>query len=187
MSDEQLLDIDPAELSDVARPIYDAETAARGLFETGQDEAVEEVTDIVYEGETPGQPPDWIEYAAVACVFPTRSPDADEPATNAHGALEAGGIPCHVVLIKEDLQRPGTPPRYEFRILVPSPLLWHATSVLDRDLFNQDQDDEFRAHLAGLEDEEFQMLDPGLICAGLLDRVARLKQAYVDELARRRG
>ena len=184
MSDEQLLDINPAELSEIARPIYQAEIDKRGLAQQ-EDQVVEEVTDLIYEGEDPEHAPDWLDNAAVACAFPTRSPDADEPASNAHGALEAAGIPCHVVLIKEDPQRPGAQPHYEFRVLVPGALLWHATSVLDRDLFNQDQDEEFRAFLAGLDEEEFQMIDPNLICAGLQNRIDRLRQAYADERAQR--
>jgi hypothetical protein len=187
MSDEQLLDIQPDDLSEIARPIYEAEVANRRLHETDELELSEEITGADYQPETrPGHAPDWLEYAACACVFGARSADADEPAANAREALQSAGIPCHITVLREDPVRPGAPPHYEFRAMVPTPLLWHATSVLDRDLFNHEQEDEFRAHLEGLTDEEFQAVDPNLICAGLLDRAARLKKAYAAELAQRR-
>jgi hypothetical protein len=62
----------------------------------------------------------------------------------------------------------------------------HATSVLDRDLFNAQQEESWRAHLEVLSDAELSRLNPKVFCAGLLDRAARMKKAYEDEVARRK-
>ncbi len=71
--------------------------------------------------------------------------------------------------------------------MVPGALNLHATSVLDRDLFNADQEENWRTHLEALSDEELAKLSPQVFCAGLLDRAARLKKAYEDEVTRRKG
>lgn len=71
-------------------------------------------------------------------------------------------------------------------VMVPGALLIHATSVLDRDVFNAKQAAEWRTLFADLTDEELSALDPEIFCAGLLDRAARLKRAYREEVARRK-
>jgi hypothetical protein len=44
----------------------------------------------------------------------------------------------------------------------------------------------WRAHFELLSDEELRVLKFDAICAGLRDRLARLKRAYDDEVARRK-
>jgi hypothetical protein len=69
--------------------------------------------------------------------------------------------------------------------MVPSPLLLMATSVLDREVFNVEQEAEWRAHLAMLSDDELGALTPDAICGGMRDRIARLTRAYQEEVAKR--
>ena len=56
--------------------------------------------------------------------------------------------------------------------MVPAGLELTATSVLDQHLFNDELESGWRANLEALTDEELRDLDPDLLCAGLLDRVA---------------
>jgi hypothetical protein len=42
-----------------------------------------------------------------------------------------------------------------------------------------------RTHFETLSDEDLSALDPTVFCAGLEDRVARLREAYAEEIARR--
>ena len=44
---------------------------------------------------------------------------------------------------------------------------------------------EWRSHFEALTDAQLRALTPDVICAGLADRIARLKRAYNEELARR--
>ena len=69
--------------------------------------------------------------------------------------------------------------------MVPGGLALHATSVLDRDMFNEEKEEAWRNHFEELSDSELQALDPDLFCAGYLDLVARLRRAYDNEIARR--
>ena len=79
-------------------------------------------------------------------------------------------------------------PRYdEYRVLVPEPLNLKAISIPDRDIFNPRLESDWRAHFAARSDEELAQLSPDVICAGLVDRVERLKRAFDDEIARRIG
>jgi len=69
--------------------------------------------------------------------------------------------------------------------MVPLALAMHATAVLDRDLFNEEYEAEWRAHLKMRSDKNLSMLNPGIFCAGLQDRPARIMKAYADEIAAR--
>jgi hypothetical protein len=69
-------------------------------------------------------------------------------------------------------------------VIVPVALFMHAASVLERDVFSEEYETEWRAHLAILSDRDLLTLDPGIFCAGLLARLARIKKAYVEEMAR---
>jgi hypothetical protein len=69
--------------------------------------------------------------------------------------------------------------------MVPGALNLHATSVLDREIFNPDVEAEWAAHFQALSDEELHALSPEVICAGLEDRLMRLRRAYAAEIARR--
>ena len=67
-----------------------------------------------------------------------------------------------------------------------SSLLLLATSVLDREIFNAEQESEWRSHLAILSDAELDALSVDAICGGLRDRIDRLTRAYREEVADRR-
>ena len=113
----------------------------------------------------------------------TYSPDL----ARARAVLRAAGIPCYITLEQIEAQRDAPRVRSEYCVMVPGALNLHATSVLDRDLFNADQEANWRAHLEALSDEELGQLNPDVFCAGLLNRAARLKRAYEDEVASRIG
>jgi hypothetical protein len=57
--------------------------------------------------------------------------------------------------------------------------------VLDKEIFNEGLETEWRTHFEALTDAQLRALAPDVICAGLADRIARLPRAYHDELARR--
>ena len=44
---------------------------------------------------------------------------------------------------------------------------------------------DWRTHFASMTDRELGALNSDVICAGLVDRIARLKRAYNDEISRR--
>ncbi len=69
--------------------------------------------------------------------------------------------------------------------MVPAPLTLKATSILDKEIFNPQLEADWRVHLESLTDTELADLNPDVICAGLLDRIGRLKRAYNDEVSRR--
>jgi len=68
--------------------------------------------------------------------------------------------------------------------MVPGALNLQATSLLDKEIFNPGVETDWRAHLEALSDDELRGLNAEMICAGLLDRIKRLRRAYDDELAR---
>ena len=69
--------------------------------------------------------------------------------------------------------------------MAPAPLTLKATSILDKEIFNPQIEADWRIHLESLTDTELAALNPDVICAGLLDRIARLKRRYNDEVSRR--
>jgi hypothetical protein len=62
--------------------------------------------------------------------------------------------------------------------------LW-ATSVLERDIFNPEFEEDWRTHLEALSDQEIRVLNPKAAFCGLFDRIERVTKAYNQELARR--
>jgi hypothetical protein len=66
------------------------------------------------------------------------------------------------------------------------PAFMNTASFLERDIFSEEYDIEWRAHLAILSDRDLLTLDPEIFCAGLLARLARIKKAYAEEMARRK-
>ena len=186
LSDGELQALNPAELTDIARQCLEEEMAQRQL---AQEEATEEgaLAAITYETQDGMEvKEDWLDTAACACSF-TDMPGSNhvEDAARAQDALLAAGIPCQLEVVAGD-PRSRQGPRYdEYPVLVPEPLNLKAISVLDRDIFNPQLEADWRAHFAALSDEELTQLTPDVICAGLVDRVERLKRAFDDEIARR--
>jgi hypothetical protein len=173
LSDEGLRDLDRSELTGVAQKCYDEEVALRDLSPQ-QVEA--------------SAPPAWIGESACACTFASFPGSfAASDAANAREVLEAAGIPCHISVDEIEHETPvdDSPVRYEYRLMVPGALNLHATSVLDREIFNPEVEAEWAAHFQALSDEELHALSPEVICAGLEDRIMRLKRAYAAEVDRR--
>jgi hypothetical protein len=60
-------------------------------------------------------------------------------------------------------------------------------SILDRDFFNQEFEEERKTHLEMLSDDELREMKPDVAFCGLFDRVERVTRAYDEEIARRTG
>ncbi len=199
LSDEELLSLDADELTDEARAVYDKELADRSLLHGGAGvqgdpygepqaaDGLDEPADVDEFQMDGGPEPEWLADAACACAFAAHSETSDIPdAIKARDVLRESGIPCRVTMADEE-SRPEYRRQRLLRVMVPGPLALHATSILDRDLFNQEHEADWRAHLAALSDRELRALDPEIFCAGLLDRVSRIRKAYEDEMGRRKG
>jgi hypothetical protein len=201
LPDEALLDIDRAELTDLARTVYDQELNQRGLrlgqklesaemegddagpvYQPGEIGEAEDEADI-----DAGPEPDWLEDAACACAFTMYSANNDVPtAATARAVLRANGIPCHITMTREAPPKVEAAPQSSLRVMVPGSLALHAASVLDQHIFNEEHEAEWRNNLEVLSDKELRELNPEIFCAGLLDRVARLRAAYQEEISRRK-
>jgi hypothetical protein len=188
LSDEELLALDRNELTKEAQECYDSELARRRLSQhiavvrnTSGASETELISDdaepMVY---APGEvEPDWLETAATACSFQVGTPSRYD-AERACAILRNAGIPSQIVSQTGD---GGTPDL--INVMVPGALSLKASSVLDCELFNEELEETWRSHFDGLSDEELRALQPDDICAGLLDRAARLKRVYEEALARR--
>jgi hypothetical protein len=211
IADEDLAAVDPEDLTEAARALYDAEVARRELpprheaeeTEKGGDSSqsisqIEEIGSALSEFDIDtASPPDWLEDAACACSF---APELSM-AVAARAILRRAGIPFYITTDQDEddtsqvLSAPqyplharvpsGLPQNAMIRVMVPGTLALHATSILDREIFNKEKEAEWRKHFEGLSDEELRALDPEILCAGLLDLAARLRRAYEDEIARR--
>jgi len=175
LSDEALLDVDRSDLTDAARECYDAEITERQLGEAPVDLDFGDALDDSEIAE------DWLESAACTCAFAAHpgSPSAND-AGHARQVLQAAGIPAHVSLEQIDETH------QEYRVLVPGALNLKAASVLDLEIFNPEVEAEWRNHFEALSNEDLGALNADVLCAGLLDRVKRLKRAYEEEIAARR-
>jgi hypothetical protein len=172
LSDDALLEIERADLVEAAQQCYDDEVRQRphlSLKPNGDDQ------------------PDWLEDAST--VF-SRNDWPGSPPTDvaeARDVLEAAGIPCHLELVEETEGKPTSPePTHVWQVMVPGTLNLHATSDLDRDIFNADYEETWRTHLEMLSDEEVLEMKPEVAFCGLFDRVERVTRAYDEELSRRR-
>lgn len=203
LSDDELSEIDAGDLTEAARAVYEAEFARRELpFHEEPDiprksgdanlpaDQPEQMEDAPGEFDIDvGPPPDWLEDAACACTFATRPGNTDLPrAVKARAILRLTGIPCHITLNQDEDDPPQADPvpTYSLRLMVPGGLALHAISILNQEVFNEEQEAAWRNHFEALSDEELNALNPEIFCAGYLDLVARLRRAYDDELARRR-
>ena len=192
LSDEALLAIDRGELVETAQACYDEELARReprpdtggfvGLHMSG---ALQDRRDD--EDDKDGEPgvgarPKWLEQAACVGEFvPYPNTDAVSLAATAHDVLLAAGIPCYFAL--EKIVPESHPPEFEYRVLVPGALTLHAVSVLDREVFNPRVEATWRTHLEALSDEQLRALNLESLCAGMLDRIERLRRVYNHEIA----
>jgi hypothetical protein len=198
LSDGALLELNRAELTDLAKPIYDSEMAQRNLRpgqrlevldeeeEEFQESGIGAAMELEYARQDEPEP-DWLEDAACACAFAARSKEADVPiAARAQAALRAAGIPCHLALHEEEPPPRDAKPQYSLRAMVPGSDVLHAMSIVDEHVLNEEHENEWRTTLESLSDKDLQALDPDVFCAGLRDRIARLTHAYEEEMAHRR-
>lgn len=178
LSDEALLDLDPDDLTEVARRCHDEELRRRRL--TRYDTAG-------VGGDESANAPIWLEDAACVCAFesgPGQQPT--ERLEQAESILASAAIPYFVNATREETSGRSSPqPRYRYELMAPGALHLRAVSLLDRHLFNAELETEWVTHFEMLTDEEFSALDLDDLTAGLLDRVERLTKAYADERARR--
>jgi hypothetical protein len=191
LSDEALLAVDSSDLVPAARQVLDAELSTRGLNTAGDfavlpgdlDDGSENASSLIDSDIAPN----WLEDAAEvwSCVvYPGRGPAPE--AAEAQAALTEAGIPSHLELqeIAPD-QEAARQVKHQWRLLVPGAMNMQAISELDREIFNEDFENEWRAHMEVFTDEELRAMPPKIAFGGLFDRVERVTRAYNEELARR--
>ena len=186
LTDDELLAVERSELTEAGQKCFDEEVERRGLNEGQESEAA--LDEEAYEGSTfgAGEEPDWLEDAACACSFVSQpGGSAATDAENAREVLQNAGMPCQVSTVETAASTGDQPAQYEYRVMVPGALNLKATSILDKELFNPQLEADWRTHFASMTDRELGALNPDAICAGLVDRVARLRRAYNDEVSRR--
>jgi hypothetical protein len=190
LSDEALLEVDRNDLVEAAQQAYDEQISIRELEaplkHTEMRPWAPEDSDFGDQDDNAAlEPePDWLESAFCALSW-TMLPGkayADE-AADARTALHGAGILSE--LSQRDPEKEGESPVLE--LLVPAKLSLQAVSVLDKEVFNPQMVADWRTHFESLSDEDLRSVDPSLLIAGLLDRAARLKQTYEEEVARRRA
>jgi hypothetical protein len=179
LSDEALMAIDRAELVEAAQKCYDDEVSRRRQALRSIPEAPDP-TDEPVEVE-----PGWLpEAAEVYSRYDQPGAVPAEDVASARDALEAAGIPCHLDLYEEE-KSDAAPPTHRWRVLVPGNLNVRATSVLERDIFNQDFEAGWKTYLETLSDEELDGMKPEVAFCGLFDKVERVRRAYDEEIGRR--
>ena len=181
LSDDALQAIERADLVATAQQCYDDEVARR---RTARPEDAEFDAQPLRDGEEP----DWLEDASE--VFSRVDRPGALPADDiaaAREALEAEGIPCYVDLAElPQAEEASDAPTHIWRVMVPGNLNLHATSVLDRDIFNAEFEGQWRTLLETLSDDEVLEMNPEMVFCGLFDRVERVTRAYDAEIARRK-
>jgi hypothetical protein len=177
MTDEALLAVERGDLIEIAQQCYDEELVKRGMA----------LADDVPEELEAEPEPDWMDDAACACSFNSRSGRAPTEDINiAREALETAGIPCYLQVRKMETAD-GQQSADEYDLLIPAQYSMQALSVLDKEIYNAEAEASFRAHLEALSDEDLKNLDMDSLLGGLIDRLQRLNQAYEEELDRRGG
>jgi len=184
LSDEALLDINPDDLVDTARACFEAEFRERQLnrqVELYADEGP--LVEIAEGDDEPGWLEDGVEiYSGVIRAGAAAAPDADHFRTT----LEAAGIPCHLEIHEEEPAEPvASEATHRWRLVVPGKLNLQATGILQRDVFNEEMEAGWRAHLEALTDEEISAVNPHTEFCGLFDQIDRVTRAFKEELSRR--
>jgi hypothetical protein len=181
LSDDALLEIDPADLVDVARERYEQELRNRKLSQVYEDDAEESAW---IEPDSEEDDGDWKKSAVCAWFF-AQTQDvsaAAADAAEADSALQTAGIPSFIEQDPGDAdagERPG------YNVMIPASLRLLAESVLDKDIFNAVAESGWKTHFETLSDDDLRALNADDLCAGILDRAARLRKVFADELAHR--
>jgi hypothetical protein len=192
LTDEELLSMRRDDLTSTAQVLYDEEIAYRKLGEKLADEeeieksdkGLEGVSELL-DGECPE--PEWLDDAVCVCSFDI-SPGSNsmERASLAQTALQSAGIQSHLALVRETSDDGSGSERTSVNVMVPIGLTLHASSILERDLFNEAHETEWQTQLNVYSDKDLLALDPDIFCAGTLDRAARMKKVYAKEIAKRK-
>jgi hypothetical protein len=205
LTDEELRVVDRTDLTPTAQKIFDSEVQRRGLSLDSREGEVE----TVVQTAKPELDADWLENASAVTTFSGGASAAAE-AVEARDALLAAGIPCEITehdideteIESADELVPATYRIYratvpgagdvpmrslEYRVMVPAAFSLQAASVLDIAIFNPRLEEDWKTQFEGLSDEELRALSVDALCAGLLDRVVRLRKVYNTEVARRCG
>ena len=192
LSDEALLDIDSADLVEMARKYYDAEVSRRGLTRRGLRKPAAPPPPVEPEEEAALGPmageeqPDWLDSAAEVYSV-TVSPGSEDTLAGVRNLLDAAGIPCHIESVEtsEEEERAYQIPDSRWRIMVPEKLSLRAMSTLERDISNPEFEGVWKTHLETLSNKELLQTSPETVFCGLFDRVARVTRAFEEELERR--
>jgi hypothetical protein len=192
LADEELLSMRRNELTSTAQVIYDLEIARRGLGEKLAGEEEIEKSDKGLEGvnellDSEYPEPEWLDNAVCVCFFDI-SPGSNsmERASLAQTVLQNAGIQSHLTPVRETSDDGSGSERKSINVMVPIGLTLHASSILERDLFNEEHETEWQTQLNVYSDRDLLALDPDIFCAGPLDRAARMKKVYADEMAKRK-
>ena len=201
LSDDGLLDIDPSDLTSLARGIYEQEIVRRGLHrpppQDQGDDSYHRPLPVLKPGANwdfasqpsvdtgEGPPPAWLEDAA--CPWSASiQPSVDYIGTGAEvqNALREAGIPSRIVVKPPESETPSTL-HSVYCVMVPGDLSARAWSVVERRVFNPKAVEEWRSQLHVFSDEQLRDLNPEDFWGALLDKAEQMKQAYADEMARR--
>jgi hypothetical protein len=192
LTDEELVSMRRDDLTSTAQVIYDEEIAHRRLGEKLADEEEIEKSDTGLEGvnellDSEHPEPEWPDSAVCVCSFDI-SPGSNsmEKASLAQTVLQKAGIQSHLTLVRDTSDDDRGAERAIVNVMVPIRLTLHASSILDRDLFNEEHEAEWQTQLNVYSDKDLLALDPDLFCAGSLDRAARMKKVYAKEMAKRK-
>ena len=191
LTDEELLSMRRDDLTSTAQAVYDLEITRRGLGENPADEEIEksdkglEGVNELLDSEYPE--PEWLDNAVCVCSFDI-SPGSNsmERASLAQTVLQKAGIQSHLTLVRETSDDGSSSERTSVNVMVPIGLTLHASSILERDLFNEEHETEWQTQLSAYSDKDLLALDPDIFCAGPLDRAARMKKVYAEEMAKRK-
>jgi hypothetical protein len=191
LSDEELLDLKRDDLTEEAQGIYDLEISSRRLKKASATKRMIENTEASfykrdYGGDNETVDPDWHHDGTVVCaIVDTPGSHSEESVSKAQTSLQAVGIPSHL-RARRELDASGIRDPYDtMEVLVPVRCAMHAASILDRDVFNDEFETYWRDHLSMLSNEDLLMLDPDIFCAGLIDKLSRMKRVYAQELTKR--
>lgn len=184
LSDEALRSINREELVEIAQQCYDQELAKREPFDGVHGASSSQVAaEKSEEGEDIS---DWVEDAACACTFlDYPGQNAGVAAGEARTALEKAGIPCYIEQRPTEPYEPPVLPQNEYRVLVPGQFNLQATSALNKEIFNAQSADAWRAHFQVLTDDELANTKIEDFVGGFIDLVDRITTAYDEEMTRR--
>jgi hypothetical protein len=185
LSDDALLEIERDELVPVAQQMYDQEIMRRHLM-PDQPEQEQEPAAGEPQGAGFHAGENWLENSVCAySSFVRRADDeASQRMLQARDILTAAGIPAEVKYRKE--VKEVTEHREDLgEVLVPANLIMYASSILDKEIFNREEEQGYRMYFSSLSDEELRSADPKLLFAGLVDRLERARKAYYEEVAKR--